>query len=138
MTHAVRRAALPPAETVAQAILNWSTYTAWRDAMFFLWAICRFDGTLRFAETRESPRFRIGVKNHLSVQMTRRTAGGLDKARCRAQKPLLVSVENGDERTSGKVQPPSQKVDAHQYIKFTLAQRAQNLHPLDRSNVTCR
>ena len=68
--------------------------------------------------------------------MSRRSAGGLHQTSRRTQEPFLVSIEDGNQRHLGNIQPFPQQVDAHEYIELALAQCTQNLDSFDRANIT--
>ena len=52
-----------------------------------------------------------------------------------AQEPLLVGVEDRDQRHLGNVEALAQQVDAHQHVELAQSQVADDLHPLDRVDV---
>ena len=80
-------------------------------------------------------RHHVGVEDDFAVEMPRGAAGGLDQTRFAAQKTFLVRVENRDERNFRQIQSFAQQVDADQHIELAFAQRAQNLHALNRVNL---
>jgi hypothetical protein len=77
----------------------------------------------------------VGVEDGLSLCVAGRAADGLDQGPLRAQKALLVGVEDGDQRHLRHVEPLAQQIDAHQDVELTQAQVADDLHPLDGVDV---
>ena len=59
-------------------------------------------------------------------------ADGLNQRSRRPQEAFFVGIENRDQRNFRQVESFAQQIDADQYIELTLAQVAQNLHPLQR------
>src|SRR5208337_3639335 len=77
----------------------------------------------------------VGVENHLAVDIAGGAADRLNERRLRAQKTLLVGVENGHQRTFRNVEPLAQKVDADQRVESAEAQIADDLDALDGVDV---
>ena len=77
----------------------------------------------------------VGVHDDAAVHIARRAADGLDQRRLRAQKALLVGVENGHKRDFGKVQALAQQVDAHQHVVFAQPQGADEFDALQRFHI---
>ena len=69
----------------------------------------------------DRPAHRVGdavrVEDGDAVQVARRAPGRLDERRLRPQEPLLVGVEDRDERDLGQVEPLAQEVDAHEDVE---------------------
>src|SRR5262245_41120846 len=80
-------------------------------------------------------RLHIRIENDLSVQVPRRTTGGLDEAGLTAQKPLFVSIQNRDQRYFGQVESLAQQVDSDEHVELTLPQRSQDFHTLNGVNL---
>ena len=74
---------------------------------------------------------RVGVQNHLGVDVAGGAADRLDQARLAAQKAFLVGVENRDQRDFRQVEPFAQQVHADDRVELPFAQLAENFHPLD-------
>ena len=77
----------------------------------------------------------VGVEDDPAIHIARGAADGLDEAGLRAQEPLLVGIENGDQGTFGDVQPLAQQVDADQHVEHAQAQIADDLDALQRVHV---
>ena len=77
----------------------------------------------------------VGIHDDAAVHIARRAADGLYQRRLRAQKALLVGVEDGYEGDFGKVEPLAQQVDAHQHVVFAQPQRADELDALQRFHI---
>ena len=77
----------------------------------------------------------IGVHDHLSVDVPGGAADGLDERGLAPEEPLLVGVEDGDERDLGQVQPFAEQVDADQHVELAEAQVAEDLDSLDGVDV---
>ncbi len=74
---------------------------------------------------------RVGVENHLGVDVAGRAADGLHQRRLAAQEAFLVGVENRHQRDFGQVQPFAQQVHADQRVELPFAQIAQQLDALE-------
>ena len=73
----------------------------------------------------------VGVQNRLALKVARRAADGLDQRSVGTQKTFLVGIQNGHQRHLRQIQAFAQQVDAHQDIKQTQPQVANNLGTLD-------
>jgi hypothetical protein len=51
------------------------------------------------------------------------------------RKPLLVGVEDGDERDLGQIEPLAQQVDADEHVELAEAQVAQDVDAVERVDV---
>ena len=69
------------------------------------------------------------------VDVARGAADGLDQAGLRAQKPLLVGVQDGDQRAFRDVEPLAQQVDADQHVEDPEPQVADDVDALQRLDV---
>ncbi len=67
--------------------------------------------------------------------MPRGAADRLDQRALGAQEPLLVGVEDRDERHLGNVEPLAQQIDPDQHVEFAEAQVADDLDALDGVDV---
>ena len=74
----------------------------------------------------------VGVHQHLALDVARRPADRLDQRGLAAQEPLLVGVEDRDERHLGQVEPLAQEVDADEHVELPEPQLADDLDPLER------
>ena len=77
----------------------------------------------------------VAVEDHATAGVAGGAARGLDERALAPQEPLLVGVEDGDERHLGQVQSFTQQVDAHEHVEVGEAQAAQDLHALQRVDV---
>ena len=99
--------------------------------MLFVVALLFLAAALRFAN-----RFRhrrgdfVTVQNRFTVDVTRRTADGLDQGAFRTQEALFVRIQNRHQRDFRHIQTFSQQVDPHQHVKLAQTQIADNLHAL--------
>ena len=67
--------------------------------------------------------------------MTGGPARGLYQTRGGTQVTFLVGVQNRHQRNFRDIQTLTQKIDAHQDVKFTLAKRPENFDPLDNIDI---
>ena len=72
----------------------------------------------------------ISVENRFTLQISCRTANGLDQRLLRAQKALFVRIKDSDQGHLWHIQPFTQQIDAHQHIKLPQTQITDNLDPL--------
>ena len=71
----------------------------------------------------------------MALCISRGAAYGLHERGLRAEKALLVGIQNRDQRNLRDVQPLAKQVDADQHIKLIEAHRADNLRALQGVNV---
>ena len=101
-----------------------------------LYACC----TLRRRSVSEiAPRIESVITSAYMMTRPVDVAGGpadrLDERRLRAQEPLLVGVEDRDERHLGQVEALAEQVDADEHVELAEAQVAEDLDPLDGVDV---
>jgi hypothetical protein len=77
----------------------------------------------------------VGVEDRGAVQVARRAADRLDERALRAEVPLLVGVQDRDERDLGEIEPFAEEVHADEHVELPLAQVAQDLDALERLDV---
>ncbi len=80
-------------------------------------------------------RHRVGVHDDPAGHVAGRPPHGLDEGGGRPQEPLLVGVEDGDQRHFGQVETLPQQVDADQDVEDTEPQVADELDPGDGVDV---
>ncbi len=73
----------------------------------------------------------VGVHDHLALHVSSGPADRLDQRGLRAEKALLVGVEDGYQRHLGKVESLPQEVDSHQHVELAEAQIPQDFDALD-------
>jgi hypothetical protein len=73
---------------------------------------------------------RIGVKDHLAVEVARCPADGLDEGAGGTQEALFVRIQNGHQGDFRHIESFAQQVDAHQDVELAKAQVADDFHPL--------
>ena len=78
---------------------------------------------------------RVGVEDHLAVDVAGGAADGLNQRRLAAQKTFLVGVEDRDQRAFGNVEALAQQVDADQRVERAEPQVADDLDALDGVDV---
>jgi len=64
----------------------------------------------------------VGVKNDLSAQIPRRTAGYLHKGGMASEESFIVRVKYGYQRNFRNIQPLAQKIYSYQRVKSAPAQ----------------
>ena len=69
---------------------------------------------------------------HLTADVAGGSTDRLDQRRARAQKALLVGVEDGHQRDLGQVEAFSQQVDADEYVEDAESQLTQQLDAAQR------
>ena len=77
----------------------------------------------------------VGVEDDEAVEVPGRAPGRLDERGLRPQEPLLVGVEDRDERDLGQVEPLAQEVDADEGVEDAAPQVSDDLDPLERLDV---
>ncbi len=77
----------------------------------------------------------ICVHDDAACRIARRAPDGLNQAALVAQEALFVCVQDAHERHLGQVESLSQQVNAHQHVKLSRAQIAQNLNTLKRAYI---
>ena len=75
---------------------------------------------------------RVRIQEDLAPDVPRRAADRLNERGTGAEEPLLVRVQDRDERYLGEVQPFAQEVDPHEHVELSEPQIAQDLHPIQR------
>ena len=77
----------------------------------------------------------VGVKDDAALDVTGGAASGLDERSRRAEKALLIRIENRDERDFGQVESFAQQVDADEDVELAFPEPLQNRHALNRVDV---
>ena len=77
----------------------------------------------------------VGVHVHLARDVARRAADRLDERGRRAEEPLLVGVEDGDERHLGQVEALAQQVDADEHVVDARPQLGEQFDPAQRVDI---
>ena len=77
----------------------------------------------------------VGIENDHALGVSGRAADGLDEGGLRAEKALLVGVQDGDQGDFRQVQALPQEVDAHQHVEVPQTQVPDDLHALDGVDV---
>jgi hypothetical protein len=77
----------------------------------------------------------VRIQDGAAMQVARGAAYGLDQRALGTQKTLFVGIQYGHQGHLGNVQALAQQVDAHQHVKGSQAQIAQNFHPLHRIHI---
>src|SRR4051795_3425291 len=80
-------------------------------------------------------RLLVGVHQHRAFDVAGRAPDGLDERRLAAQEPLLVGVEDRDQRDLRQIETLAEQVDADQHVELAEAQVAQDLDAFDRVDV---
>ncbi len=73
----------------------------------------------------------VRVQDGAAVEVTGRTADGLDQGVVRAQEAFLIGIQDGDQRDLRHIQPLTQQVDAHQHIKTAKSKVTDDFRALD-------
>ena len=74
----------------------------------------------------------VGVHDDLAADVAGRPADHLDQRPRAPQEPLLVGVEDRDERHLRQVDPLAEEVDPDEHVEDPEPQVAQDRHPLER------
>ena len=77
----------------------------------------------------------VSVHDRRTIDMARGPPDGLNQRAFGTQEALLVRVEYRHQRYLRDIQAFAQQVDADQYVEFTEAQVADDLHPFHRINI---
>ena len=77
----------------------------------------------------------VGIKQHAPFNMAGGAANGLHQRSFRAQKTLLIGIQNGDQRTFGNIQPFAQQIDTDKNVKRAEPQIADDFNALQRVNI---
>ena len=77
----------------------------------------------------------IGIEDHLTVHITCCTTCCLCQRAMRAQEPLLIGIQNSNQRNFRQIQTLAQQIDANQHIKDTQAQIPNDFHALYRFDI---
>ncbi|CCX41508.1 unknown [Clostridium sp. CAG:1024] len=77
----------------------------------------------------------VRVHDDAALDVACGAADRLHKAGGRAEKALLVRIENGDEADLRQIESLAQQVDADQHVELAEPQVADNLHALQRVDV---
>ena len=78
---------------------------------------------------------RVGIEDHLAVDVARGAADGLDQRGLAAQEALLVGIEDRDQRAFRDVEALAQQVDPDQHVEGAEAEIADDLDALDGVDV---
>ena len=78
----------------------------------------------------------IGEENHLTVDVTCGTSGGLHEATAVAEETFLVGIENGHKAYLGKVETFAQQVHSNQHIVNSGTEVFENLDALEGIDIT--
>ena len=78
----------------------------------------------------------VTIQNDASIDISSGPTNGLHQRCLVAQKPFFVCVQHRNQRHLWQIQPLSQQVDANQDIKHTQPQISQDLHALQRVDIT--
>ena len=76
----------------------------------------------------------IGKHQNFSVLISCRTTNCLNECPLASEKALFVRIKNCNHAYFGQVKSFSQKIYAHQHIKFTTSQRIDYFNPFNRIN----
>src|SRR5581483_5975503 len=74
----------------------------------------------------------VRVHEHLAVDVAGRAPDRLDERGLRPQEPLLVGVEDRDQRDLREVEPLAQEVDPDEHVELAQTQISQDLDAMDR------
>src|SRR5256885_15817645 len=74
----------------------------------------------------------VGVQDRCPAEVACGAPHGLDERAIGAQEPLLIGVENRDERYLGEVEALAQQVDPDQHVELAEPQAPNDLDALDR------
>ena len=77
----------------------------------------------------------IAVHDDVSARIACGAPDGLDERCIRAQKALLVRIEDGNERYLGHIQSLAQQVDADEHVELARSQVVDDLRTLDGRDV---
>ena len=77
----------------------------------------------------------IRVHDDMSIGVARRAADDLDQRSIRAQEPLFIGIEDGDERYFRHIQSLSEQIDANEYIEFPRAQIMNDFRAFDGRDI---
>ncbi len=77
----------------------------------------------------------VGVHDDAAVHVSRGAPDRLDERARTAEKPLLVRVEDRDERHLGQVEPLAQEIDPHEHVELAEPQIAKDVDSLERVDV---
>lgn len=77
----------------------------------------------------------IGIHDDGTFDVTCRSAGCLGQRAMRPKEPLLVGIENGDERNFRKIESFAQEINANEDVDHTFPERIEYLYPFHRIDI---